>query len=243
MKGRKTIGKAIALGLAVCAMFGLVSCASVSSKAKHMKSQEVSEAAWEKIFGYGADFDVVFSDCEVVYQREMTRETYIDGVKSKITSSEMYTFVMDGAKQYLSVSSSQKGKYGDIKVDEEEPEEERYSIKNEDGTYTIYRKNAAAEWTSSVSYLSYGVAADTLDDLLSLLYWYRFDDYVFSEARRGYVDADDFEGDGYVVKFDKEGRISGLCREYEDFSGDTLTHFELGCTFYYKDLEIKLPSI
>lgn len=134
MKGRKTIGKAIALGLAVCAMFGLVSCASVSSKAKHMKSQEVSEAAWEKIFGYGADFDVVFSDCEVVYQREMTRETYIDGVKSKITSSETYTFVMDGAKQYLSVSSSQKGKYGDIKVDEEEPEEERYSIKNEDGT-------------------------------------------------------------------------------------------------------------
>lgn len=243
MKGRKAIGKVVALGLTVCAVFGLASCSDVSSKAKRMKSEEVTEAEWEEIFGYGADYDAIFSDCEVIFQGESTEETYINGVKSKITLVETYTFVVDGMKQYLSVSSAQKGKYGDIKVDEEEPLTEYYSVKNEDGTYTQYQKDAAGAWTTSVSYSYYGIAIGSIMDLLDSIYWNHYTDYVFSEERKGYVDTDDFEGEEYVVKFDEEGRICGLCREYEHFSGNTLTRSELGCVFRYDDAEIKLPSI
>ena len=246
MKGKKMILAAVALTLAAGFAFGMAGCSGgATSNAKKIKSEEVTEEQWNAIFGLDqtdSEDDGTLEDCKMEATVTYDSQTYQNGVLLDVTNVIEWEIIIDGGKDYVKSKSWQKGKYGEITIDDENPETIVYSEKSEKNgvpVYYQYTQNAAFGWEKDVaSGMAGQTAYETFFDILSVALQY--DMYVYSEDANGYVVKQDLKGQGPVFKF-KDGKLVGIYMQMENFEdGHEVVTCDLVIT--YGDQTVNLPT-
>lgn len=241
MKGKKLMCAAAVAVLSVGITCGAAACSGVSTAAKGIKSEEITAQQWDDVFAF-AD-ETIYSDCKLEFGVMYNTVYYDVGIKVEYTTYTNVTLTVAGDNAYCRITVSQKGKYGDISLDKDLPDEEIYLRSNTDGTNTVYEKNAAGEWMTSTSSGTGGMP-DIGDLVGEFDVLFDFEDYVYSKDRKGYVVSSDIEGDGCVIKF-KDGKLAGIWQEYDDVTSsiDGREKITMSLTIKYGGQKVKLPNV
>ncbi len=230
MKKLFQVGAAAVLSALLLA--GAAGCAT-ADKAARMRSEAISQLSWDQCFSQALDYEGVFSNFRIDLQLTYTQEEYVSGIYRTVCTEYVAEAVVADRREYVRVEGKQTGKYGDISLDETVPVEESYLECKTDGTYTRYTRDAAGGLHAEQS--------DASESVLTLVGRLRgiagsivYEDFLFDDDRKGYALKDDVNGEGPVLKFDKEGRLSGVWMEYDhpdDVSGRSSLRF--GVVFTY----------
>lgn len=241
MKGKKIVSLIALATLSAGIICGASACSGVSTAAKGMKSEEITAEQWENIFTFTDE--TVFSNCKMEYGMMVNEVTYEYGVKIERTTYADITITVADDNLYCFASYSQTGKYGDISLDEEKKEEERYLRTNTDGTFTLYSKDATGEWQTSTE-----AGTGSLPEMGDLIEGFGtimdYENYVFSRARKGYVLKSDVDGEGCVIKF-RDGKLAGLWEEYDrvNTNNDGREKATMSLVIKYGGQKVNLPKI
>ena len=178
-----------AAALAALLAVSLTACSS----AEKMKSEEVTAEEWTAAFAEGN-----FANVRMEAEQKSVRTGKTSGGKVDVTQTVRLTAVIAGDLEYYKMEVTETGKVHGVDISDPVPAAEMYSAKTEEGMYTVYTRNGAGKWTTSVSAVS--VAADFIAEAIASFAG-NFEDYVYSADRRGYVRSDDTDGSGEVLKF------------------------------------------
>lgn len=240
MKCRRYIAAAAVAVLSLGIAVGAAGCSGGSTAAKGVRSEEVTKEQWDTAiaeFGTGEAYENFKAEISIcVHGRR-----YTDGVFVELKFYTDIVMVVADGKQYYSESTWQKGKYGKIGLDHVYATDEYYSVANTDGTYTKYTLNAADEWSTSTAYsgvVSYSQVTNYLSDK-------NYDSYVFSGDRGGYVEYNDRDETGVVVKF-KDGKLAAIWgddQEFDGISSGAVVETTLSIVITYGKQKVELPEL
>ena len=235
MKRTATVFGTIAL-TAILAI-GLTACNSAQS----MKSDEVTLEGWTSAFS-----EENFTNVRMEGETTSGVSGKAQGGKVDYSQTRRITAVIAGDYEYYKIETETSGKILGIDIADPQPVVEKYSAKKEDGTYTIYTKDASGNWIMEDSVVS--VAADIIVGMIGT-YANMYESYVFSKDRKGYVGAEDLDGTQEVLKF-KDGKLAAIWLQSEkpDFDENGFTYAvrisgTSSVSFTYGGQSITLPQL
>lgn len=238
----KKFGMIFAAGaLAACMAVGFAACAPISSEAKGTPSAHVTREQWDAFF---SDLDASLENSAITYETSSSDTSYVLGIKYTCTEVIKYETVHADGLIYQKKESYQTGAYGDISLDDTDPTEEFYLEPSGDESgilYNRYWKNAGGTWSKGM------MAAEALFDPLSGISA-DYDDYVYSDARSGYVLKEDLGGEDVVLKFNEAGQLVAVWQEETGVSasaalGGVRTVEQMNIVIEYGGQTLTLPEV
>ena len=245
MKKKLFVGIAAAtLAAAMCVSFAACG-AGGGGKAKGIKGYEVTEEQWNAAIEALQKDDAVFT---IDYYTEVSVNASGGGQKGSTKTTSTYTVIKNDGKEY--VKSVDTVEYGGAMVTEQTPKKTEeidimYAEREGTGTlYTVYDDTEDGGWDKSEN-------ENSIIPLSIIFDWvesYTYSDYKYSAEDKGYILSTTGEDeDPFVIKFDKDGRLSAVYYGHEEKVETPVSKATTTATYSvvitYTAKEITIPTV